>query len=288
VESSNIWKVPFDTTTGKVTGKPYQITRGSRLATTADVSPDGKWLAFDAFGSGREDIFVIRTDGTGHRQLTDDLYKDRIPRWSPDGGRIGFYSNRSGSYEIWTIELDGSGLQQLTETPGQSVNDSVWSPEGSQIAYYNRSEGISYIFDPNRSWSEQTPLPLPTMDNESLRFEVHTWSPDGLSIAGLVRTDAGRGLGPAVYDLSSKTYQGPLEFEIDNKNGSWLPDSRGVVFASVELYLADRKLQRVQEILSLSPNEILYPSVAPDGRWIFFNRRVREADIWLLTSTNER
>jgi Tol biopolymer transport system component len=293
VESSNLWKVSFDPSTGKVDGQPSQITRGSRLATGVGLSPDGGWLAFDAFGSGREDIIVIRTDGTGRRQLTDDPYRDRCPRWSPDGKKICFYSNRSGSYEIWTIEPDGSGLQRLTDTPGQSVNFPAWSPDGTRMAYYNRSEGLSYIFDPNKPWEKQAPVPLPSLGNE-YQFEAYSWSPDGRSIAGPIQAARRRIRGPAIYDLESKKYFGPLEFtEVAHGFPAWLPDSSGIVFAGADpssgkkgLYMVDRELRQVQEILSDATVE--YPNVAPDGRWIYFNRRIIEADIWLLTLKSEK
>jgi TolB protein len=109
-------------------------------------SPDGEQIAFHSQRDGGG-IFVMGATGESVRRLTD---LGCSPAWSPDGKKIGFYSNRSGSYEIWTIEPDGSGLQQLTDTPGQSANFAVWSPDGSQMAYFNRSEGISYIFDPNK------------------------------------------------------------------------------------------------------------------------------------------
>src|SRR4030095_2033189 len=94
-----------------------------------DPSPDGDWLAYYSLGK-QEDIFIIRTDGTGMRQLTDDTFKDREPRWSPDGKRIAFTSNRSGSSEIWAINRDGSGLQQLTQMAG--APHPAWSPDGTQ------------------------------------------------------------------------------------------------------------------------------------------------------------
>src|SRR5207244_1527828 len=78
------------------------------------VSPDGQWVAFQSWGH-QEDIYVMKSDGSGEKQLTNDIYKDRLPRFSPDGRRIAFFSNRSGNFEIWIIGTDGSGLQQITK-----------------------------------------------------------------------------------------------------------------------------------------------------------------------------
>src|SRR5437870_7019296 len=97
---------------------------------TASVSP------LVPFGP-QEDIFIIKTDGTGLRQLTDDYERDRHPRWSPDGKQITFYSIRSGKYEVWTINRDGSGLRQRTFTTDKPAGAlcCAWSPDGTRLSY---------------------------------------------------------------------------------------------------------------------------------------------------------
>ena len=56
-----------------VVGEPLAVTSGSRRAMSPNVSPDDQWVAFSFFfGGGQADIAVIRTDGTGLRQLTDE------------------------------------------------------------------------------------------------------------------------------------------------------------------------------------------------------------------------
>jgi len=93
----------FDPGKAVVTGQPEPVTQRSLVAGSGDVSHDGEWGAFTTQGRQKEDVFVIRKDGTGIRQLTDDPYRNRLPTWSPDGKRLAFYSNRSGKMEIWTI-----------------------------------------------------------------------------------------------------------------------------------------------------------------------------------------
>ena len=130
---STIQRFGLDPATGRVVEPPRPVFQGSRVIYTQDLSPDGEWIAFSTLGV-REDLFVVRSDGTGYRQITDDAFRDRGPKWSPDGARIGFYSDRSGRYETWTIQPDGSGLEQLTKTTGPSRWDTEWSPDGKRLA----------------------------------------------------------------------------------------------------------------------------------------------------------
>jgi Tol biopolymer transport system component len=59
-------------------------------------SPRGDRIAFTGFGSGDFEIYTIRPDGTGLRQLTHTHGNDSHPVWSPDGSRIAFVSSRMG------------------------------------------------------------------------------------------------------------------------------------------------------------------------------------------------
>lgn len=82
-------------------------------ATAPAASPDGKAIAFMSQRDGNWEVYLIGTDGTGLRRLTDHPGQDGLPAWSPDGGWIAFVSDRDGEWAIWAIRQDGGAVQRL-------------------------------------------------------------------------------------------------------------------------------------------------------------------------------
>ncbi len=278
VLSSNIWKAGFDSTTGTVEGESVPVIPGSRQTIGPDVSPDGAWLAFHS-GGNQHDIFVTRTDGKGRRQLTNDLYYDRFPRWSPDGERIAFYSNRGGSTDIWTIRPDGSELRQITETPDHRLTHPAWSPDGLRMSCWDYEGQNSYIFDPNKAWEEQTPEALPPINEDGEQYHALLWSPDGCWLVGVTEPN----YRIVAYSLELRQYR-ELPGMAPLGAPSWLPDSRRLLVSGEEaLHIADIESGSVGEIMSLSPDQVRVATVSPDGKTLYFTRSSYEADIWMLT-----
>jgi Tol biopolymer transport system component len=118
-------------------------TGGKGGDTTPAFSPDGRWIAFERgidFDAGKAGLFIIRTDGTGLRRLTDDAVGAGDPRWSPDGKRILFTGRNDATTfvpgPLWIVDVAGSAPRPVTypNDPGGSFSGD-WSPSGRQIVY---------------------------------------------------------------------------------------------------------------------------------------------------------
>jgi Tol biopolymer transport system component len=284
---SNIKRVPFDPMAESVAGAAESVTRSTAPVDSEVLSPDGQWLAYRSSGR-QEDLFVVRSDGSDPRRLTDDLHKDRGPSWSPDGERIVFYSDRSGRYELWTIRPDGSGLQQLTDTTGRPFWYPKWSPDGSRIAVAN--EQGTFLFDLSQPPPLSTPEPLPPLGEDEV-FQAWAWSPEGRRLAGYVGNPAGGYLpGLVVYSLDSGEYDRLADLRGGYNNGwgvtpAWLSDGRRLLGgARGGLFLVDSQSKKVRQILEAPPGTVLaVPRLSEGDRTLYFQRLTLEADIWLAT-----
>lgn len=286
IRRANLHRIELDSVRGRgtIVGKPIAITQGSQQMFHPELSPDGEWLAFDSTGNNREDLFVIAPDGTGQRQLTEDVHKDRLPRWSPDGRRIAFISDRTGSFEVWTISPDGSGLQQLTFTSGRNVVGSVWSPDGTRLAYSLEGPD-TFIIEAGRPWSEQTPQLVPRVSGTKASFRAFSWSPDGRKLAGWYRrseSETENAFGIALYSIESQQFE---KFDAFGITPVWQSDGRRLIFGDGggALYLLDTQTKKVRQLYSLAPQLIDGFTLSQDDRLIYFSYFTEEADIWLLS-----
>lgn len=273
----NLHKVRLDPLTGTTEGAPVPITRGSTQVDAPAVSPDGEWLAYVRIGT-REDLFVMRLDGSERRQLTDDLFKDRLPRWTSDGERLVFYSDRSGSYEAWSIRPDGSDMQALTDTPQHSV---IWpdvSPDGSLLAYSALLQGKSYI----RDLRDGKTLEIPPVDETGDTFEPYAWSPNGRWLAGQVFTSDREPRGVFLRDVETGEFR---QLTDHGNNPIWLHDGRRLLFWSdAKLFLLDSETGASHELLSIERSVIgTQFDVSPNDDWVYFRLSTAESDIWSIT-----
>ena len=87
-------------------------------------------VVFQAYVGYTSQLFTIKPDGSGLKQITKIPFKEDTPGaeqadWSPDGTKIVFAKGQNGDVDanIYTVNIDGSGLTQVTHTGGSQSPD---------------------------------------------------------------------------------------------------------------------------------------------------------------------
>jgi serine/threonine protein kinase/Tol biopolymer transport system component len=277
---SNVERFPLDPETLRVTGPAVAVTRGSQSVRFCSVSPDGLQIAFSAV-LPREDLFAVRADGTGLRQLTDDAAKDRQPYWSPDGSRLLFYSNRSGHYEAWLLNPRGGAPERVLPPESAPLSVPVWAPDGRRVACTLASGPA--VVDLTKPLAARRPEPFAPASAVGESFYPSSWSRDGERIIGNIsRLDRSNLGGIGVYLAASRTYE---RWTSHGMNPIWLRDDHRLLYTEGGDILAfDTRTHEARQVLAPpSSSAYLSMSTGPGDRTLFAVRAVDEGDIWLLS-----
>ncbi len=117
------------------TGK--QITlygKPSVRAVSPKWSPDGKWISFIAQETQREELYLVKPDGDGLRQLTkaeQDIFQYE---WSPTGKQILAVVNNNGSFELMLLETE-SGVRSTLRSEAGIHSNPNWAKDESFITF---------------------------------------------------------------------------------------------------------------------------------------------------------
>ena len=187
-------------------GDIRQITDGPARDRGVAYSPDGKWLSFISDGSGREELYVVASDGTGTPQKLTDIDALKIGySWSPDSKEIAFTSSDS---KLRKVNLSTRALIELDSSRYGNISGIEWSPDGKWLTYsksdVSRTTDI-YILD--STGNDKTPhkVTFDSYDERSPRF-----GPDGRKLF-FVRTDSTGGGGGGFGNASVQIFSVWLE-----------------------------------------------------------------------------
>jgi Tol biopolymer transport system component len=87
---------------------------------------------------GRLELFVMGSDGSNQKQITDNGASNFCPFFHPDGKEIIFSSNlhqpQGREFNLYLINVDGTGLKRITFHPGFD-SFPMFSPDGKRLVF---------------------------------------------------------------------------------------------------------------------------------------------------------
>jgi TolB protein len=223
----------------------HQVTHLGTVSLSPRISPDNSRIAFAS----------LDASGWAIRMFSLDLGRvvsfpagvaggsNLTPAWSADGAHLAFSSSRSGDSELWVADANGANLHSVTSMRGPNVAP-TWNPRtNAQIAWVSGITGEPQIY---------------TMDQ------------DGANVQRL--TDTGYAISPS-WSPSGLF----LTFSWNRKYGPGAPGGQDIYVMDI----STKPLKWLQLTHDAGSND--YPSWAPDGRHIVFERAMgKRVDLWTM------
>ncbi len=229
-------------------------------------SKNGKKIAFfsDRIRNKME-IYIMNSNGSDIKQLTNNFARRGNFDWSPNGKEIIYIS---GVHKIYKININGKNLTKLTEDKYGDISPK-WSPDGTKIAFQRRGKDSNiYIMNANGSNSRR----LTNFTNNYSNELNLKWSPDGKEIVFTQKRNRNQGI--CVMDIEGSNIR-RLTNNRDT-NPKWSPDGTKIVFQRriisrpPDIYIMNSNGSN-QVNLTNNPAGDYNPSWSPDGTKIAFD-----------------
>ena len=236
-----------------------------------------------AFSTSDGHVYVMNTDGSGVRRITDGW----LHGWLPDGSILFIRAIESEilaqDLALFSVRADGTQATQIVDSYFRLTDPAVDSA-GTHIAFVRGTgetlfQGNLFVVGTDGSNLMQL------TDSESSITDVE-WSPDGQRIAFTSNDGVNGGL--FVIDADGSELQQLTQGEGDDVQPSWSPDGGRITFAShdgtdYEIFVVNADGSGLQQ---LTDNDVsdLRPSWSPDGTWIAFNGERHDASTAALDS----
>jgi TolB protein len=249
------------------------------------VSSDGSKIAFLSDRDASLDLYVISTDGTGEKRLTQTPESKIHPDWSSDGKTIRFSDFSNDTSRIYSIEPDGKNLKLLGSVPGRAA---ALSPDGARVLYWTGTWTAVTLFVSALDGSGKKQL----TDGSSVAWNTR-WSPDGKRIAFTGR-DEKEILHVYVMDADGSGRRQVTHFPPSDGQAqvpAWSPDGRKLAVQAGDrhlpghIWIVDVATGVAHKLNSHESYLDEVPSWFPDGKRIAFqSNRSGTMEVWVMNA----
>jgi serine/threonine protein kinase len=272
----NVWRIDSPVAGSPASSPPVLSISSTRQDADAQISPDGRRVAFFSDRSGEGEIWLADSDGSNAVQLTSmrRIHGAGAPQWSSDGKLITFHSIRDGQGEIYLIPAVGGKPRNLTSHPATD-GDPSFSRDGKWIYFRSDRTGKFQVWKLPVSGGDAVPVTpnvgaraLESLDGAYLYYVETVENPSPLwclPSSGGVPTKLLEGvvlggfavLGAGIYYMDRPSRETRLQY----------------------FNLATRKSTTIAANLG---NVGLFLTASPDGRTILYSRLDSSVDDLML------
>ena len=254
-------------------------------------SPDGKTVAFVSNLSGRNNIWLVASEGGWPMQLTVSDQRQTSPTWSPDGKWIAYMSDYDGDeqWDIFLVSPKTGQVVNLTNTREIAEESPAWSPDGRYLAYMVKPK-MSSVFEIDVYDAVLREVKHLTTGTAKDRMNVAPiWSTDGKFIVYTQERSKGTDSNVFLVEVGSaqSTLLTPHDGERTYSANDISPDGKSVLITSNAgdgydnvglLDIASKKIRW----LTQDKWEISGESFSPDGKFLTYTANVDgNTDIYL-------
>lgn len=258
--------------------KPFQLMDVFDLEYAANpkISPNGEQIVYNRKGFdmmsdrliGR--LWVMNSDGTGHRKLTSREANESQASWSPLGDRIAFVSSTNNGSEIYMYWVNSGQIAKLSQLPS-SPSSLTWSPNGKFLFFSMKVEAKPPVLakiptaPKGAKWAKKARI------TDRLKHEADGkgYIKPGFSHIFKIPADGGtaKQITNGKFNHSgsiSITPNGKYIYFSANRNKDWEYD-----FINSEVYKVNTLTKKITQITNQKgPN--YNPKVSPNGKKIAF------------------
>lgn len=240
--------------------------KNGRIAFTGSAHDDSSPNYEPNDGTDLE-IWTVKPDGSGERNVTNDDRSEGGGMWSPDGKKMLTMCDAGSSFSsaICVMRADGTGRRKLTNTYNGHYPSS-WSPDGKHILFVRWDDRSSDqdIWKMQADGSHKNKLTEGHGDEREPR-----WSPDGQRIAFISG-------GELKLMRADGTHVRPLTDTANQESSpDWSPDGRKLLFLrtrggyNLDIWVLHVERSREKRLTRdlLGPQ---HPVWSPNGRKIVY------------------